>query len=382
MREEVDLDSEFSGRVIQQHHGLTVPLNDGTSAYFNYFWLRDNCPKSFDRQTRERTFDIFTHAEEPVPENAAIINDALEIVWQNGGYVTRHPLDFLAQYAQGTKRADPADLPRRFWYADHYRAMARFSQPSLLADKVQLTAWIKALLVEGVAIVTDMPNSDEGLTQTAKLIGHIRPTFFGEYFDVRTHIAPTNLAYTARALELHTDTPAEDAAPGVQFLHCRANSVRGGDSLFLDGAAAATDLRSECPEDFALLSQTAIPYYCEHDDYDMRSRQRVIELDDHGEVSGVTISQHMADIFDLPQNFLDAYYPAFVRFGRMLQRPKYVMRFRLEAGECIVFDNHRIVHGRAAYTAESGDRYLRGCYTDRGEMRSRYRALTTPGRFN
>jgi gamma-butyrobetaine dioxygenase len=57
------------------------------------------------------------------------------------------------------------------------------------------------------------------------------------------------------------------------------------------------------------------------------------------------------------------------------------MRFRLAAGECIVFDNHRIVHGRASYTAESGDRHLRGCYTDRGEMRSTFRALTSEGRF-
>jgi gamma-butyrobetaine dioxygenase len=113
----------------------------------------------------------------------------------------------------------------------------------------------------------------------------------------------------------------------------------------------------------------------------MRSRQRVIELDEHGAVSGVTISQHMADVFDMPQTFLDAYYPAFCRFGRLLQSDKYVMRFRLEARQCIVFDNHRIVHGRAAYTAESGERHLRGCYVDRGEMRSRYRALTSPGRF-
>ena len=52
-----------------------------------------------------------------------------------------------------------------------------------------------------------------------------------------------------------------------------------------------------------------------------------------------------------------------------------------EAGECMVFDNHRIVHGRMAYSATSGDRYLRGCYADREEMRSTYRALTTEGRF-
>ena len=108
-------------------------------------------------------------------------------------------------------------------------------------------------------------------------------------------------------------------APGVQFLHCRANSVSGGANLFLDGMAVANDLKTEFPEDFKLLSETDIPYYCEHDHYDMRSLQRVIELDQHGEVSGVTISQHMFDISDLSQEFLDRYYPAFCRFGRMLQ---------------------------------------------------------------
>jgi gamma-butyrobetaine dioxygenase len=375
------MDAAVSPDLTLETNGLRVQLADGTSAYFNYHWLRDNCPSSFDRQTRERVFDIFALPEAPVPNQAFVADDALQIEWPDDGHVSRYPLVWLARYADGVKRADPADLPRRLWYADHYPAIARFAQPALMTDTALVAQWIEALLVEGVAIVTDMPDADQGLTKTARLIGHVRPTFFGEYFDVRTHIAPTNLAYTARALELHTDTPAEDVAPGVQFLHCRANSVQGGDSLFLDGAAAAEDLRRAHPEDFALLSETAIPYYCEHDTYDMRSRQRVIELDEHGAVSGVTISQHMADVFDMPQMFLDAYYPAFCRFGRLLQSDKYVMRFRLEARQCIVFDNHRIVHGRAAYTAESGERHLRGCYVDRGEMRSRYRALTSPGRF-
>jgi gamma-butyrobetaine dioxygenase len=89
----------------------------------------------------------------------------------------------------------------------------------------------------------------------------------------------------------------------------------------------------------------------------------------------------MADIFDLPQRVLDSYYPAFVTFGRMLQEDKYLVRFTLRATECIVFDNHRIVHGRAAYSATSGERYLRGTYTDRGELRGLYRGLVGEGRF-
>jgi gamma-butyrobetaine dioxygenase len=39
----------------------------------------------------------------------------------------------------------------------------------------------------------------------------------------------------------------------------------------------------------------------------MRSRQTVIALDARGDVTGLTISQHMADIFDLDQTMLDAY---------------------------------------------------------------------------
>ncbi|RKF40781.1 gamma-butyrobetaine,2-oxoglutarate dioxygenase [Agrobacterium deltaense] len=372
--------SHFTGVNIKEN-GVEVALDDNAPSYFNYYWLRDNCPTSFDSQTRERVFDIFHVEGAPAPAAIERKHDALEIVWKGDGHKSRYTFDFLAQYSEGARRPDPADRPRRAWYSDHYPAIARFSQPDLMADKQKVAAWLEAMIVEGVAVITDMPDSDQALTDLVRLMGHVRPTFFGEFFDVKTHIKPTNLAYTAKALELHTDTPAEEVAPGVQFLHCRANSVEGGQNLFLDGVAVANDLREEFPDDFKLLSETEIPYYCEHDHYDVRSRQRVIELDEHGEVSGVTISQHMADIFDLPQRFLDRYYPAFCRFGQMLQSDKYLMRFRLAATECIVFDNHRIVHGRAAYSATSGDRHLRGCYADRGEMRSTYRALTTEGRF-
>lgn len=360
--------------------GLELELAGRGASYFNYHWLRDNCPSSFDSATRERVFDIFHLASPPRPQSAHVSGNQLEIAWAGENHVSHYDLGWLADCLSGPRR-DPADLPRRAWYADHYPAIHRVTFAALQSDKAAVAAYLKAVLVEGIAFVTEMPDSDAALTELVAHVGLVRPTFFGDYFDVRTHIEPSNLAYTAKALELHTDTPAEEMAPGIQFLHCRANSVAGGDNLFLDGVAVAEDFRHEAPEDFRLLSETRIPYYCEHDSYDMRSRQRVIELDENGSVSGVTISQHMADVFDLPQNELDAYYPAFIRFGRKLQDAKYLMRFNIRAGECIVFDNHRIVHGRDAYSATSGNRYLRGCYADRGELRSAYRILAGEGRF-
>jgi gamma-butyrobetaine dioxygenase len=375
------MDGAQAKSVVAEENGLTVRLADGSQAYFNYWWLRDNCMTSFDAETRERTFDIFHHATMPRAADARVEGDALVIDWAGEAHVSHYPLAMLATYAHGAPRPDPADLPRKPWFADHYPNLTRVSHPVLLESADERRRWMEALLVEGVAIVTDMPDTDDGLTRTAELIGTIRPSFFGAFFDVRTHVKPTNLAYTSKALELHTDVPSEELAPGIQFLHCRANSVQGGRNLFLDGTAVANDLRATDPEAFRLLSEIDIPYYKEHDGIDMRARQRVIELDRHGEVSGVTISQHMADVFDLPQRVLDAYYPAFVRFGRMLQDDKYVMRFSLRATECISFDNHRIVHGREAYSATSGERYLRGTYTDRGELRGIYRAMVSKGRF-
>ena len=364
-----------------KENGLRIALSNAEMAYFNYYWLRDNCPTSFSSVTRERTFDIFHLDLPPRARAAQLENENLVITWADEDHVTRMPLTTLETYANGTGRPDPADLPRKPWFGDHLADVTRFTLDELKTDRTKRTAWLEAMIVECISIVTQMPDTDAALTDLANLAGTVRPTFFGDYFDVRTHIKPTNSAYTAAALELHTDVPAEEAAPGIQYLHMRANSVEGGLNLFGDGVAAANDFRDIDPEGFKLLSEINVPFYCEHDDYDMRSHQRVIELDQNGAVSGLTISQHMLDLIDLPQEVLDTYYPAFCRFGKLLQDDKYIMKFTLQATECIVFDNHRIVHGRAAYSATSGERYLRGTYTDRAEMRSTYRSLVAEGRF-
>jgi gamma-butyrobetaine dioxygenase len=53
--------------VVVEDNGLTVKLPEAGPAYFNAWWLRDNCPTSFDPETRERTFDIFHHETSPAP---------------------------------------------------------------------------------------------------------------------------------------------------------------------------------------------------------------------------------------------------------------------------------------------------------------------------
>jgi gamma-butyrobetaine dioxygenase len=301
------------------------------------------------------------------------------IDWGTEAHVTRLALDDLAGIASTGRRADPADLPRRLWRSDAYDGFARIAQAEIDRDDAARARLARALIEDGIAIVTGMENSEAGLARLVATLGPVTPSAEGAAFEVRVEADPTNLAFTAGALEMHTDLPGEEWAPGVQFLHCRANTVEGGGSLFADGAAVAEALQQEDPEAFALLAGHDIPFFYRHEHWDYRAHQRVIELDTRGHVSGVTVSQHLMDDLDLPQDLLDRYFPALHRFLTLLNDPRFVCRFRLNAGECIVFDNHRIVHGREAYVAESGARHLRGCYTDRGAVRSTYRVLARRG---
>ena len=360
--------------------GLFVPLIQG-EIYFNYHWLRDACPSTIDSQTRERIFDISQLNTGPVAKAASVQGDTLVIDWASEMHETCLPIAQLQEFADNGRKYDPADLPRKLWYSDKYNDFRRVRQTDVVNTNAGCAVLARALVEDGIALVTEMESSDESLTRLVNCLGPVTTSAEGDYFEVRLEIEPTNLAFTASALELHTDLPGEEMAPGIQFLHCRENTVEGGRSLFLDGAAAAAALRIEEPDAFHLLTSHDIPFFYRHDGWDYRAHHRVIELDPRGDVAGVTLSQHLQDDIDLSQDLLDDYYPALCKFIRMMQEDRFVCRFRLNEGECIVFDNHRIVHGREAFSADSGSRHLRGSYTDRGATWSKFRILTSKG-FN
>ncbi len=320
-------------------------------------------------------FDITSQPLDLRPLSARITGNSLRIEWSSDGHVSNYDIDWLLAWASNPAISDPALVPQKLWYCDHASSLQRFGYSDLLSHAHARESYLRTLLQEGIALVEGLPDTDDAITVLAQNAGAVRASFSGVYFNVKVEAHPKGVAYTAQALEPHTDSPCEEFPPGVQYLHCRVNTTSGGATTFVDGAAVARALSERFPRDFELLANTSVPFRFAHEGIDMRARQRVIERDEAGVVTGVNFSQHMAGIFDLDQKFLDEYYPAFCRFAAMLRDPKFVVPHLLKGGECMVFDNHRIVHGRLAYDRTSGRRVLRGCYTDRGEMRSRYRVL-------
>lgn len=338
-------------------------------------WLRDNCPSAFHPQTEERVLDLLTLDSVPVLTAAEAASDNV-ILHYGDGHVSRMPVDLLRNHRPGHPAADPAAVQPRAWRADLTPAgIPRRSAAQLVADDTALHDWMRDTAALGLSLVTGLENRVEAGTEVARRIGFLRETNFGVTFEVISKADPNNLAYTPVELPLHTDLPNQEVPPGFQFLHCLANEAKGGGSVFADGYALAADLRAADPEAFRLLSEVAIPFRFHDREADIRVHAPVIALDRAGQVSEIRWNAHIAAVFDMPAEIMPDYYRAYRAFMAMTRDPAYRLAFKLAAGEMIVFDNRRVLHGREAFDPASGFRHLHGCYVDRGEFNSRLRLL-------
>lgn len=338
-------------------------------------WLRDNCPSAFHPQTEERVLDLLSLDAQPVLVNAEHTGEGVVLHYADG-HVSHLPMSLLSAHRPGRKATDPAAIKPHLWRDDLTPAsLPRYAAAQILESDCALRAWMQDTAAYGLSIVDRLDDRVDAGIEVACKIGFLRETNFGMTFEVVSKPDPNNLAYTAVTLPLHTDLPNQEVPPGFQFLHCIANEAAGGGSLFADGFALAEDLRARDPEAFRLLSEVAIPFRFHDRDADIRTHAPVITLDRAGKVSEIRWNAHIADTFDMPADIMPAYYRAYRAFMAMTRDPAYQLTFKLAAGEMIVFDNRRVLHGREAFDPSTGFRHLHGCYVDRGEFNSRLRLL-------
>ena len=249
-----------------------------------------------------------------------------------------------------------------------------------------LHAWLTALLSSGVALVRDVPTNPIGLRRAVSLFGYIRETNYGEIFDVRTEARANNLAYTSDGLMLHTDNPYREPVPGLQLLHCIENSAEGGESILADGFHAALRLKEESIESFQLLTQHKACF--QFKDFAsgtyLEAHRPMIELDDEKQITAVHFNHRSLQA--VSSSGSSASYSgrasvrnAYRRFAEIVNDEAHHLTFKLEPGEAMLFDNHRLLHGRTGFNVRSGARHLQGCYCDKDSLWSKWRFLHTRG---
>lgn len=354
---------------------LVVTWADGTTTSFPTIWLRDNCPSGLHPDTHERLLDLLAIDETPLL-TAATIDGETAVLNYADGHVSQMPLSLMDAHRPGRPSFDAGEISAQIWRADHGAAnISRHASGSILAQDAALTRWMTDTATFGLTIVDQLADDTSAGVEIAERSGFLRKTNFGTTFEVINKPDPNNLAYTSVALPLHTDLPNQEVPPGYQFLHCLANEAEGGGSLFADGFAMAEDLRHEDPVAFRLLCEVTIPFRFHDKTADIRVHRPVITLGPKGEIIEIRYNAHLAGIFDMPADVMPAYYRAYRAYMAKTRDPKYLLTLKLKAGEMVVFDNRRVLHGRDSFDPSTGFRHLHGCYVDRGEFSSRLRML-------
>jgi gamma-butyrobetaine dioxygenase len=370
-----------AAETIEDGAAVCVVWDGGRRARFHALWLRDN---ALDPATRapgngQRLITLLDLPAQVWIASARVgAGGSLDLVVSPEGKTLTFPADWLA-----ARIYDRADHPAPGWtgpeiarWDGSLRLPDAADFADLRRDRAALRDWLAAVRRHGVARLRGVPRDSGAVCRVAELFGYVRETNYGRWFDVRSMVEPSNLAYTNLGLQAHTDNPYRDPVPTLQLLACLQNSVQGGHSMVVDGFSVAARLQHENPDAFRLLAGHAARFeYAGSAGVRLRSKRPVIELGPDGELLAVRFNNRSAAApTDVPYAAMPAYYAALRRFAELVEDPAQAQEFRLDPGELFIVDNTRVLHARTALSG-SGARWLQGCYADRDGLLSTLAAL-------
>lgn len=346
---------------------LDVVYTDGARGRFLGSWLRDNIMSGRHQEGGQRTFDI-NFLPKVTIAYAARESPGVAVCFEPEGFT--ETFDEVWLRSQGRALGASPTL----WGHEKQSLLTFADLDVLINDPAQLRDWLVGVRDLGFGLVENVPTSPGSILGVVDLFGYVRETNYGQIFDVRVKPDPANLAFTSQRIGMHTDNPYRDPVPGLQLLHCLVNDSDGGANQLCDGFAAADRIRRDRPEAFDLLTRCPVRFrFVDNGSTDLESYVPLIELDARGQIVAIRYNSRSAQPFDMGPDLLADYYDAYRVLGEALHDRAALIEFRLEAGQLMVFDNQRILHGRSRYG--QGRRHLQGCYADKDSMRSRIRVL-------
>jgi gamma-butyrobetaine dioxygenase len=341
-------------------------------------------------------------ASAPAPERPA------RSPWLNtlAGVRRPEPGSAGALAAEPVPVADPrTEDGKRLWRAADLAELPGATWDDYLADDAVRAACLDAVATLGFTRLRGVPAEPGAVLRVAETFGFVRETNYGRLFDVRVQADPGNLAFTSRAIAPHTDNPYRDPVPTLQLLHCLRDADLGGDTGLVDGFAAAAALRAADPGSFTVLAGTAWPFAYADRETELRSAQPLISLTPAGRITAVRLNNRSLQPLRLPAAEAEAAYAAYRAWTALLAGQQFQLTLRLVPGDCLIFDNTRVLHARTAFTAPpapadslsggddpaaddpldggipaegAGERHLQGCYADIDGLLSTLAVLRRP----
>ena len=98
-------------------------------------------------------------------------------------------------------------------------------------------------------------------------------------------------------------------------------------------------------------------------------------LDSDGNLREVRMSNLFPAPLNLPEEIVEPFYAAYRKLMQLYTDQRYCLKQGLQPGDLVMFDNHRILHGRTAIVINNQVRHLRYCSVDRDYFYSQRQLL-------
>ena len=230
-------------------------------------------------------------------------------------------------------------------------------------DVMRADSSLQRMLAEveimGFTHVHGVPVSPEATRALLERVGPLFPSLFGDFWEFTNDQSFVDLAYTNKAIALHTDGTYYPEPPRLEVFHCLHFDGEGGHSLLSDGFVAAERLRSLDPEAFDVLTDVRVPARYLDGDLDSHAEHPVLALQTGRRLHRVCFNPYDRQPFTLAPPRRRVFDAAWTQFEQHVATPDTCHRFRLEPGIALIFDNWRMLHAREAFT---GQRRLCGAY--------------------
>ncbi|KAI1111734.1 Clavaminate synthase-like protein [Nemania sp. NC0429] len=365
--------------VVSYHY----PLSDARPIVAHRSWLRDacTCARCVDPSSGQKRF-----ASTDVPDDLRIsalatVDGKLEVMWEDdfltgGTHRSTYPRVLwrnIPTWRRGILNTQQIPI---LWNRELLgQVEPYYSFRSFFEDQSVYLSAMKALCEYGLIFLRDVPSSEKTVKEIATQIGVIQNTFYGTTWDVVSKPNAENVAYTNSYLGLHQDLLYMNNVPRIQILHCLQNTCSGGESLFGDSFLAKSLLRKYHPQYNAALVSRGVVYAYNKGGHMYEQLRPTFSR------KGVWWSPPFQSPFqadDLSAKAMAVY--SQWREGTRLLRDiiedeANVYEYKMQAGDCVIFDNHRILHGRRAFDTSSGDRWLKGAYVDSDSFLSKVASL-------
>jgi gamma-butyrobetaine dioxygenase len=331
---------------------LTLTWQNSTYSVYNAMWLRDNDSARRDPVTGERCGTVTDLPAEPKLRSAeALPPGHITVNWEDG-YTSVYSLSWLKAYDRTLRLGlRPTRMP---WAGQPAGNFASYDYARWTDDPSAREDFLYYAARDGVAFLSDVPREPGTVLRIAESIGYVRETNKGRLFEVgRVDPRPP--------LPVHTDQPYRDPVPGFRMLHCL--SAAGNRLILVDGMAAAEKLRALDGDAFSTLCQVPVWFRFQDASVDFAGERALLALDPYGQFSAICYNDRYITPLPLKGPQLKKFYPAYRRFAALLEEPGRQVVYQMHAGDLLLLDNSRILHGHTALDTDS-PYHLQGCYLD------------------